>query len=35
VHLEHLERIINRATIGVIVAALVIGLALVFLATRI
>jgi ubiquinone biosynthesis protein len=35
VHLEHIERIINRAVIGMIIAALVIGLALVFLATRI
>jgi ubiquinone biosynthesis protein len=34
-HLEHLERIVNRAVIGVIVAAVMLALAAVFLAYRI
>jgi ubiquinone biosynthesis protein len=34
VHLEHLERIINRMIIGMIIAAVIIGLSLVYLASR-
>ena len=33
-HLEHLERLVNRAIIGIIVAAVILALALVFLAIR-
>jgi hypothetical protein len=33
-HLEHLERLVNRAIIGLIAAAVILGGALVFLAIR-
>jgi ubiquinone biosynthesis protein len=33
-HLEHLERLVNRAIIGVLTAAVILGLAIVFLALR-
>jgi ubiquinone biosynthesis protein len=33
-HLEHLERLVNRAIIGLIAAAVILGAALVFLAVR-
>jgi ubiquinone biosynthesis protein len=35
VHLEHIERIINRVVLGIVLAAVVIGLAVVYLATQI
>jgi ubiquinone biosynthesis protein len=34
IHLEHLEKIINRIIIGIVIAALILGMALVFLAFR-
>ena len=33
-HLEHLERLVNKAIIGIIAAAIILGMALVFLAIR-
>jgi ubiquinone biosynthesis protein len=33
-HLEHLERLVSRAIIGLIVAAIILGVCLVFLALR-
>jgi ubiquinone biosynthesis protein len=33
-HLEHLERLVNRAIIGIIIAAIILGVSLVFLAIR-
>ena len=33
-HIHHLERLVNRTVIGIIVAALILGLALFFLGSR-
>jgi hypothetical protein len=33
-HLEHLERLVNRAIIGLIVSAIILGGALVFVAIK-